>query len=199
MVPLTKRYPSFFDGQDYWLADGFHRLHAALKAKLTQLAVEVRQGIRREAVLYSVGANALYGLRRTNSDKQRAVETLLRDQEWRQWSDNAIAKTCGVSQPFVGKSRAKLFPTYNGYKLDHKSLDGRTRNTANIGNSTNGNQHFSPVSSVSEGTENPVVKDFTPNRSNDLIESNNLPSQVTMKISQTEIGSHPPTETTLSP
>ena len=60
----------FYDGQDYWLADGFHRIHAAHKAELTQIAVEVRQGSRREAVLYSVGANANHGLRRTNADKQ---------------------------------------------------------------------------------------------------------------------------------
>lgn len=200
----------FYDGQDYWLADGFHRLHAALKAGLTEIAVEVRQGSRRDAILYSVGANANHGLRRTNADKQRAVETLLRDEEWGQWSDNAIAKACGVSQPFVGKLRAKLFPTYNGYKSERKSLDGRTLNTANIGNSTNGNQRSSfvaetlaaaPASSAIEAPETPdnVETDSTPNSSDGLLESDNLPSQVTVRISQTEIGSHPLAETTLSP
>ncbi|PSB42040.1 hypothetical protein C7B80_28765 [Cyanosarcina cf. burmensis CCALA 770] len=193
----------FYDGQDYWLADGFHRIHAACKAELTQLAVEVRQGSRREAVLYSVGANANHGLRRTNADKQRAAETLLRDEEWRQWSDNAIAKACGVSQPFVGKLRAKLFPTYNGYKSERKSLDGRTLNTANIGigNSTNTNQRSSPASSAiaAPETRNREETDFTSNNSDDLLKSDELPSPATVEISQTENHSHSTAETTLLP
>ena len=191
----------FYDGQDYWLADGFHRIHAAHKAELTQLAVEVRQGSRREAVLYSVGANAYHGLRRTNADKQRAAETLLRDEEWGQWSDNAIAKACGVSQPFVGKLRAKLFPTYNGYKSERKSLDGRTLNTANIGSSTNADRHSSVEvpATASPETLGDAETDFTSNNSDDLLESDDLPSQATVEISHTEIQSDSTAETTLLP
>ncbi len=190
-----------YDGQDYWLADGFHRIHAARKAELTQLAVEVRQGSQREAVLHSVRANANHGLRRTNADKQRAVETLLRDEEWGQWSDNAIAKACGVSQPFVGKLRDKLFPTYNGYKSKRKSLDGRTLNTANIGSSTNVNQRSLQASSAIAAPEIPVdaETDFTSNNSDDLLESDELLYQGTVEISQPEIQSHSTAETTLLP
>jgi hypothetical protein len=54
----------FHDGTDYWLADGFHRVEAAESIKMTQIAAIVRQGTIREAVLYSVGANATHGLRR---------------------------------------------------------------------------------------------------------------------------------------
>ena len=93
----------FYDGKDYWLADGFHRFHAANGAE--QLAAEVKQGTQRDAVLFSVGANASHGLRRTNHDKRRAVERLLLDSEWSKWSDRAIAKACGVGADMVGDLR----------------------------------------------------------------------------------------------
>lgn len=103
----------FFDGVAFWLADGFHRYHAAVQAGLGALHGEVRTGTRRDAVLYSVGANASHGLRRTNADKRRAVTMLLQDDEWVQWSDSAIARQCGVSQPFVASVRAAIIKRFD--------------------------------------------------------------------------------------
>ena len=42
----------FHDGAEYWLADGFHRVRAAENAGLDTVAADVRQGTRRDAVLY---------------------------------------------------------------------------------------------------------------------------------------------------
>ena len=67
----------FHDGVDHWLADGFHRYHASRRIEALESVAEVRTGTRRDAVLYSVGANASHGQRRTNADKRRAVMTLL--------------------------------------------------------------------------------------------------------------------------
>ncbi len=105
----------FHDQNDYWLADGFHRLEAAKATGATEIAADVRQGTQRDAILFSVGANAAHGLRRTNLDKRRAVERLLRDGEWAKWSDRKIAEACGVTHPFVGKVRAELTGSGNGY------------------------------------------------------------------------------------
>jgi len=91
----------FHDGETYWLADGFHRHRAHLQAGKKKIAVEVRQGTRREAMLHSVGANSDHGLRRTNEDKRRAVITLLNDAEWSQWSVNRISQLCHVSRDLV--------------------------------------------------------------------------------------------------
>src|SRR5207244_1874771 len=85
--------------------DGFHRLEAARLVGCTELGADVRQGTQRDAVLYSVGANAQHGLRRTNADKRRAVETLLRDEEWRRWSDSEIARRCSVNHHLVAEMR----------------------------------------------------------------------------------------------
>ena len=103
----------FHDSTDYWLADGFHRCaaYAAVAEALAQgdVAVEcdVRNGSRRDAILFSVGANAAHGLRRTNEDKRLAVRTLVTDPEWSQWSDHEIARVCNVSHPLVAKYRPR--------------------------------------------------------------------------------------------
>lgn len=95
----------FHDGSSYWLADGFHRFHALLRNEAKQAEVVVHRGDRRAAVLFSVGANAQHGLRRSNADKRRAVQTLLADPEWVDWSDRKIAEACGVSVTFVSAVR----------------------------------------------------------------------------------------------
>lgn len=95
----------FNDGGSYWLADGFHRYHAHRVARAEDIDADVFTGTKRDAVLHSVGANANHGLRRSNEDKRRAVQTLLGDAEWSQWSDRQIAEACGVSHPFVAAVR----------------------------------------------------------------------------------------------
>lgn len=96
----------FHDGSKFWLADGFHRFHAYRAAGAIEIPADVRQGTKRDAVLFSVGANASHGLRRTNEDKRKAVQTLLKDEEWAKWSDRDIARRAGVSHPFVASLRA---------------------------------------------------------------------------------------------
>lgn len=110
----------YYDGTDYWLADGFHRVEAHAKAGRDDIEADVRQGTRRDAVLFSAGANATHGMRRTNADKRRAVMTLLNDDEWQQWSDSEIARRAGVSQPFVSKLRGTVELSYNDYTMDRK-------------------------------------------------------------------------------
>lgn len=98
----------FHDGKDYWLADGFHRYHGAAKAGRKTIACKVHKGTQRDAILFSVGANAVHGLRRTNEDKRAAVMTLLGDEEWSQWSAREIARACAVSHVLVGDVRDSL-------------------------------------------------------------------------------------------
>jgi hypothetical protein len=64
----------FYDGQDYWLADGFHRVQGAKHFNIRNIRADIRQGTRRDAVLYSTGANGKHGLRRTNEDQEEADE-----------------------------------------------------------------------------------------------------------------------------
>ncbi|BBU58530.1 hypothetical protein KU6B_47950 [Mameliella alba] len=98
----------YFDGRDYWLADGFHRVAAWGRIGRIEVPADVRQGGRRQAVLHSCAANAAHGLRRTNADKRRAVMTLLEDDEWSKWSDREIARRCRVHHTTVSKVRADV-------------------------------------------------------------------------------------------
>ena len=115
----------FDDGHDCWLADGFHRVAAAARAQLADIACEVRPGSRREAILYAVGANSSHGLRRTNEDKRRAVRLLLADDEWTQKSDRWIAERCGVSNSMVSYCRAQL----SNFDSCHIGQSGENRAT----------------------------------------------------------------------
>lgn len=98
----------FYDGSQYWLADGFHRVAALQSNGCTAAVFWLRQGTQRDAVLYSCGANARHGLRRSNADKRRAVEVLVRDEEWGKKSDRWIAEQCAVDHKTVGRWRAEL-------------------------------------------------------------------------------------------
>ena len=115
-----------------WLADGFHRLAAARQVGSAELPCHLHHASRRDAVLYACGANTAHGLRRTNSDKRRAVLVLLQDDEWAQWSDREIGRQCRVSNRFVSNLRSDV--TVNGSQSGkRKGADGRTIDTANIG------------------------------------------------------------------
>ena len=95
----------FFDGAQYWLADGFHRFFARGDIGDDDILCDVHQGTNRDALLFSAGANAVHGLRPTNADKRKSVMVLLGDEEWSHWTDSKISIHCKVTQPFVSKLR----------------------------------------------------------------------------------------------
>lgn len=94
----------FASGTEYLLADGFHRFMAAQRNGWRDMEVEIRKGSRLDAIKYSLGANTIHGLRRTNADKRQCVEIALK--EFGKQSDRAIAEMCGISHEFVRQERA---------------------------------------------------------------------------------------------
>jgi hypothetical protein len=96
----------FTDGNDNWLADGFHRFWAAKKAEFVDLLAEVRTGTLLDAVEHSIGANRSHGLRRTNADKHKAV--LMALESFPERSNRAVAKMAGVSHETVALARAQV-------------------------------------------------------------------------------------------
>jgi hypothetical protein len=117
----------FYDGADYWLADGFHHYHARA-TRHPDIEAEVRQGTKRDAILFSVGANASHGMRPTNEDKRRAVLKLLGDPEWSQWSDREIARLCAVSDRFVNGLRPQA-PSANSSQIEQPRTVSRGSST----------------------------------------------------------------------
>lgn len=94
----------------YILVDGYHRFLAAQSAGVKKILCEVHEGDMRAAILFACHVNSTHGLRRTNDDKKRAIERLLKDSEWSQWSNNKIAEICYVSPELVAKYRNSHYP-----------------------------------------------------------------------------------------
>jgi hypothetical protein len=125
----------FYDGTDYWPGDGFHRIRAARKIERDSIGAEVRKGTVRDAILYGIGANATHGLRRTQADKRRAVERLLKDPECAQWSDRKIAETAKVDHKTVGKIRRELsgeIPTGKSIAGEIPKVHGKPNGSGSI-------------------------------------------------------------------
>lgn len=80
-------------------------------------------------------------LRRSNLDKRKAVETLLNDPEWSQWSDREIARRCAVGHPLVSSIRAIITGSSSSdnephiVKYEDRWGNAREMRTGNIGRS----------------------------------------------------------------
>jgi hypothetical protein len=124
----------FYDGADYWLADGFHRLHAAQQIGLADIAADVRQGTIQDAQWYSYSVNQSHGLRRSNEDKRRAVESALRHEYASRYSDSDIASHVGVHRNTILNYRREQ-PAQFVQDTRIVTRNGNTyeMNTANIG------------------------------------------------------------------
>lgn len=175
----------FYDGQQYWLGDGFHRTNAYFRyvrdvanildlRQVPPVPSIVHSGTRRDAVLFAAGRNSSHGLRRNNEDKRRAVSTLLNDDEWRQWSNREIARRCNVGEALVRKMRDEL--TAHGTQLkttERKYIDRhgnqQTMETAKIGSAppkptppaTNG--HKRADDATADAWERPAGRFVAPN------------------------------------
>jgi hypothetical protein len=146
----------FQDDGKHLLADGFHRIAAAERAGLDRIAVEIKQGSRRDAILFAIAANSKHGLNWTNADKRRAVGLLLEDAEWKKWSSRVIAGRCGVGHTFVDSLRRELSGI--GGQIERKAQRNGTEysmDTSQIGKSQgneSSNQHSANLEITPPGT-----------------------------------------------
>ncbi len=98
----------FREEEKYWLADGYLRLEAMRQLGFSKVFAEIYKGGRRDAILFSLSANATHGLARTQADKHWVIHKLLGDPEWRHLSDQEIASCCDVSEGLVREIRNTL-------------------------------------------------------------------------------------------
>ena len=116
----------FHDGNRYIAADGFHRIHAAVRNGATQIECDVRKGSKLDALKFALGCNAHHGLPRTNADKRHAVEMALT--EWPHLADAELARICAVGNKFVGDTRREMEDNLVLNKVEVRvGHDGRNR------------------------------------------------------------------------
>lgn len=144
----------FYDGADYWLADGFHRVLATENLERTTIEADVRQGTQQDAQWYSYSVNLAHGLRRSDGDKQRAVTAALAHPKAAGMSDREIADHVGVSHMTVNRARNELKPTVTVLQSNARTgRDGRTINTANIGRTKRNREKAGSVPTFTKQTE----------------------------------------------
>ncbi len=123
-----------FDGESYWLYDGYHRTEAASRLGRFTVMAEIRQGTREDAQWASYGVNRAHGLKRTNEDKKRAVMAALKHPNAASQSNVQIARHVGVDESTVRVYRSQLEATSGIPMLNVRmGADGKTRDTSNAG------------------------------------------------------------------
>jgi hypothetical protein len=91
------------DTREYFIGDGFHRIHALMENSIQDVLADVRAGESSEALAFALGANKAHGLRMTNSDKVRAVKLAL--DKWPNYSSRKLGLIVGTSDQLVNKYR----------------------------------------------------------------------------------------------
>src|SRR5215472_10239767 len=88
------RFPpvvAFREDNVIWLADGFHRWHSRKVLDLDEIEVTITDGCRRDALLYSLSANASHGLQRKATDYRRAYDIACRNKLVEPTDSEAVA------------------------------------------------------------------------------------------------------------
>lgn len=119
-------YPSvvlFPEGDTYYIGDGYHRIEASMLANRTVIDAEIRPGGFKAALNYAAGANDKHGLRRTNADKRKAIQVLLKDPKYCKKSDNQIAKIVHVTHKTVGDVRKDMERSREIPKIEKREFD----------------------------------------------------------------------------
>lgn len=122
------KFPSivvFYDGTHHWLADGFHRVLAAIKTGQHRILAEIRSGTQRDARSFSCGANTDHGEGRSKGDDRVAVLLMLQD--WPTWTNTRIARHCHVSEKTIRNVKKTLPPpSSDAPKMREAERGGRT-------------------------------------------------------------------------
>jgi hypothetical protein len=127
----------FYDGTNYWLGDGFHRVAGCERAGVPNITADVRSGTVDDAIWFALGANPHTGLRRTRADIQRAIERALT--KFPAKSDREIAKQIGgtCAHTTVARRRAEMSASGASHQIGPRTVERNgttyTMNTSSIG------------------------------------------------------------------
>jgi hypothetical protein len=123
----------WFDGEHYWLTDGFHRLAAAKEAAREAIDAIVRYGSVVDARWSACAANAHHGLRRSKSDLENAITRALTHEHATCLTNVQVARHLGIPEPTLRRWRKRLgLATNNNLRTVVRQGKSYTLNTAGI-------------------------------------------------------------------
>ena len=96
------------DGK-FWIADGHHRIMAAIRCKLTEIRAGIRIGSKADALWAAAEINGKNSLQLTDNDICKAITMLL--EAWPERSERAIADAVGCSPGYVNKVKHQVLPS----------------------------------------------------------------------------------------
>jgi hypothetical protein len=141
----------FFDGDAYLLADGFHRYEAARHVGKTTIRCQVHPGDRRDALIFSAGANKQFSVKRTPDDIRKAICMLLEDEEWFNRNDSQVAHHVGCSGQTVWRVRSEF--------CREAKVDPPAEFEDSLGRIRPARRHFSVARRVAETRNEPAIPD----------------------------------------
>jgi ParB-like chromosome segregation protein Spo0J len=124
-----KKFPPvevYYDGTNYWLADGHHRRAAAEKAGHSKVWAVVKNGTRDDALWGAILGNGKQGFGLTQEDRKRAI--LLAIKRFPDKSNRIIAVAVGCSEQTVRRLRPETSTAPNGAVEERRTgKDGKSR------------------------------------------------------------------------
>jgi len=101
----------WWDGHDWWLTDGFHRLAAAKEVGCSEISCEVCRGSLSDAQWDSYAANTTHGLRRTAAEMERVIALTIRHTNASALSNVEIARHLNIAEATVRRWRQRFAST----------------------------------------------------------------------------------------
>lgn len=99
----------FHDGNQHYLADGFHRFMAAQRLGFVDFDADVQPGTKDDALWFALGANRKNGKRLTSTDLQHAIRMAFH--MWPDKSTRIIAEQVGCTHQWASTVRGELATT----------------------------------------------------------------------------------------
>lgn len=122
----------FHDGNQYYMADGFHRAMAGKRIGLVEISALVTAGTKSDALWFALGAlgeAGKQGLRSSRADVKHAI--LLAVRTWPNKSAPQLAEHVGCTEQYVREIRRQIEPE-TGFVLPETTIgrDGKPHPTS---------------------------------------------------------------------
>jgi len=126
----------YHDGTSYFIADGFHRVLAAHKAKRASVPCDVKKGTARDARFFGMKANDEHGLRMSREDRRKNVVWML--EHYPEMTQANIAANAGVALRTVATIVADRKPKNVQVAHSETTKTSKTKETASVPRSKSG-------------------------------------------------------------